>query len=138
MTVQLEYTLTADGQVVDSTEGRGPFQYVHGKGQIIPGLERELAGLHAGDSRDITVTPEDAYGSVDPTAVVEVPKAQLPKDVTPAVGLVLRGVDPDGRTFRAIIKDIGDESVTLDLNHPLAGKTLLFKVKVLNIAPAAG
>lgn len=137
MTVRLEYTLSADGQVVDSTEAREPFQYVHGKGQIIPGLERQLVGLHAGDSRDITVNPEDAYGPVDSSAVVEVPKDQLPPNVTPEVGLTLRGVDPDGRVFRATIREIKPDMITLDLNHPLAGKTLLFKVKVLDVSPVA-
>jgi FKBP-type peptidyl-prolyl cis-trans isomerase 2 len=136
MAVQLEYTLTTDGQVVDTTDGRGPFQYVHGRGQIVPGLERQLTGLKPGDSRDITVTAEEGYGPVDPQAVVEVPKTQLPQQVTPEVGAVLRGVDPDGRQFRATIQQVKDQSVMLDLNHPLAGKTLLFKVKVLSVAPA--
>lgn len=135
MTVQLEYILTADGNVVDSTEGRGPFRYAHGQGQIIPGLERQLVGLHTGDDKEITVPPAEAYGPIDPSAFVEVPKDQLPPNITPEVGLILRGVDPDGRTFRAAIREIKDTSVTLDLNHPLAGKTLLFKIKVIDIAP---
>ncbi len=135
-TVQLEYTLTSEGKVVDSTQGREPFRYVHGKGQIIPGLERQLAGLHVGDTKDITVEPNEAYGPVDPAAVIEVPKEQLPPNVTPEVGMVLRGADPHGREFRATVQDIKPKSVTLNLNHPLAGKTLLFHVKVLEIAPA--
>jgi len=135
-TVQLEYTLTSDGVVVDSTEGRGPFQYVHGKSQIIPGLERQLTGLHVGDSRDITVKPEEAYGPMDPAALIEVPNAQLPQDIAPKAGMMLRGQDPAGHPFRATIRDVKENTVLLDLNHPLAGKTLLFKVKIVNIAPA--
>ena len=135
--VQLEYTLTADGQVVDSTDGQVPFKYIHGRGQIIPGLEKQLAGLHPGDTKEITVTPEEGYGPVDPTAIVDVPKNQLPVGTTPEVGMVLRGVDPDGRAFRATIQEIKDQTVKLNLNHPLAGKILHFKVKVLDIAPAA-
>lgn len=135
MSVKLEYTLTVEGSVVDSTEGRDPFNYVHGKGQVIPGLERQLAGLHAGDSKEITVNPEEAYGPIDPSAVIEVPKEQLPPNVTPEVGLILRGADPDGRPFRATIREIKDQTVTLDLNHPLAGKTLLFKIKVIDVSP---
>ena len=137
MTVQLEYTLTADGAVVDSTEGRGPFRYVQGRGQIIPGLERQLTGLHVGDEREITVKPEEGYGPLDPSAFVEVPKEQLPTNATPTVGLVLRGMDPEGRMFRATIHEIKDHTVMLDLNHPLAGKTLLFKIKVVDISPAS-
>ena len=136
MDVALEYTLTVDGVVVDSTDGKDKFHYVHGKGQIILGLERQLEGLHIGDSKEVTVTPEDGYGTVDPKAFVEVPKTQLPSDVTPTVGMVLRGVNPDGQSFRATVNDVKENSVVLDLNHPLAGKTLLFKVKVLGIAPA--
>ena len=136
MDVGLEYTLTVDGAVVDSTEGRSPLHYIHGRGQIVPGLERQLAGLHVGDSKEVTVKPEDGYGSVDPAAVVEIQKSQLPADVTPAEGMVLRGVNPDGKTFRASIKEIKGQTVVLDLNHPLAGKTLVFKVKVTEIGPA--
>ena len=134
MTVQLEYTLTVDGSVVDSTSGRDPFQYVHGRGQIIPGLERQLTGLQAGDSREISISPEEGYGPVDPSAFIEVPNEQLPPNINPAVGMMLRGVDPDGRSFQATIQEVKETSVMLNLNHPLAGKTLLFKIKVLDIS----
>lgn len=135
MSVELDYVLSADGKVVDTTEGRGPFAYVQGQGQIIPGLERQLAGLTAGTEKEITVAPEEAYGPVDPAAFVDVPKEQLPSAVTPEKGQVLQGVDEAGHPFRATIHEIKDKTVTLDLNHPLAGKTLLFKVKVLSVAP---
>ena len=136
MDVGLDYTLTVDGKVVDSTDGKSPLHYVHGHGQIIPGLERQLVGLHVGDSKEVTVDPKDGYGPVDPAAIVEVKKDQLPKDITPSAGLVLRGVNPDGRSFRASIKEVKESSVLLDLNHPLAGKTLVFKVKITEIKPA--
>jgi len=135
--VALEYTLTVEGTVVDTTQDRGPFHYIHGQGQLIPGLERELAGLHVGDAKEVTIPPEDGYGLVDPAAFVEVPKEQLPQDVTPTVGLILRGVNPDGKNFRAKINEVKDKSIVLDLNHPLAGKTLNFHVKVTNISPPA-
>ena len=137
MDVSMEYTLTADGVVVDSTEGKEPFHYIHGKGQIIPGLERQLTGLHVGDNKEVIVKPEDGYGKLDPSALIEVPKEQLPTDVSPTVGMVLRGVNPDGHNFRAIVKEVKDKTVMLDLNHPLAGKTLTFKIKIMGIAPAA-
>ena len=135
--VGLDYTLTVEGAVVDTTKERGPFHYVQGKGQLIPGLERELTGLHVGDSKEVTVSPADGYGEVDPAAFVEVPKEQLPKDMAPTVGMILRGVNPDGKNFRAKINEIKDTSVVLDLNHPLAGKTLNFQIKVTDISPAA-
>ena len=137
MDVELEYTLTSEGKVMDSTDGREPFHYVHGNGQIIPGLERQLTGLHVGDTKEVIVRPDEAYGQLDPSAVIEVPKAQLPTDVTPTVGMVLRGVNPDGKSFRARVEKINPDTVVMNLNHPLAGKTLNFKVKVLAIKPAA-
>ncbi|HBH97101.1 MAG TPA: peptidylprolyl isomerase [Candidatus Omnitrophica bacterium] len=136
MAVQMEYALTADGQAVDASPAGEPFRYTHGRGQIIPGLERQLAGLHVGDAREITVSPEEGYGPVDPEAVVEIPREQLPATVTPEAGMSLSGVDPEGRPFRARIKELRDTTVTLDLNHPLAGKTLLFKVNIVDIAPS--
>lgn len=133
--IGLEYTLTVEGTVVDTTDGRGPFHYIHGQGQMIPGLERELIGLHIGDAKEVTVSPGEAYGEVDPAAFVEVPKDQLPNDTPPTVGMVLQGVNPDGKNFRAKINEVKDASVVLDLNHPLAGKTLNFQVKVTDVKP---
>ena len=136
MDVGLDYTLTVDGNVVDSTQGKTPFHYVQGRHQVIPGLERQLTGLHVGDSKEIVVKPEEGYGPVDPSAFVEIPKTQLPPNVTPTVGMVLRGAQKDGQSFRAKIQEIKDKTVKLDLNHPLAGKTLNFKIKIDTIAPA--
>ena len=136
MQVKLEYQLhTEDGALVDSTDSRGPFEYTHGRGQIIPGLERQLAGLHVGDNKEIMVRPEEAYGPINPAATEEVDRAQLPQDTQPQVGMVLRGTDPEGNVYRALIKEVKDKSVVLDLNHPLAGKTLSFTVKVVDVHP---
>lgn len=134
--VSIEYTLTVDGSVVDSTEGKAPFQYVQGKGQIVPGLEKALEGLKAGEAKEVTVFPDEGYGTVDPAAFVEVAKSQLPEGVAAETGMVLQGTNPDGQSFRAIIAAVKADSVTLNLNHPLAGKILNFKVKVLSVNPA--
>lgn len=135
MDVGLEYTLTVDGVVVDSTKGQGPWQYIHGHQQMIPGLERQLEGLHVGDEREITVSPAEGYGEVDPSHFVEIPASDLPPDTTPTVGMVLRGVNPDGKNFQARITATKPDTVILDLNHPLAGRTLHFTVKVIAITP---
>ena len=132
-TVQFDYTLTVDGKVVDSSQGREPLRYVQGQGQIIPGLERQMAGLHAGDKRHFTVAPEEGYGAADPKAVMDVPRTQLPPEITPHVGQVLQGTGKDGQHFQAVIRTVGSESVQLDLNHPLAGKTLQFDVAVVTV-----
>jgi len=135
MEVTLDYTLTVEGSVVESTEGKEPLTYVHGQRQLIAGFEQGLEGLHAGDAKELSIPPESGYGTIDPAAVVEVQKSQLPADVAPEVGTVLRGVNPDGQSFRAKITEVKTDTVVLDLNHPLAGKTLNFKIKVLDIKP---
>lgn len=131
--VQINYTLTVDGDVVDSSEGREPLSYTQGQGQIIPGLEKELVGLSIGDEKSVTVSPEEGYGVIDPQAFIEVPKDQLAPDVVPTIGQILRGNDNNGQPFQAAISKIDDKMVTLNLNHPLAGKTLTFQVKVVDI-----
>ena len=135
--ISFHYTLTdTSGTRLDSSIGAEPLTFLEGVGQIIPGLESRLAGLHVGDSKEVTVAPEDGYGKVDPSAFVEVPKTQLPKDVAPTIGMVLRGVNPDGKSFRATVSQVKNDTVMLDLNHPLAGKMLTFKVKITDLAPA--
>ncbi|HID93718.1 MAG TPA: hypothetical protein EYP60_06445 [bacterium (Candidatus Stahlbacteria)] len=83
--VWFDYTLTVDGEVVDSSEGRGPLQYTHGEGKIIPGLSRQLEGMRVGEERKIEVLPEEAYGQVNPDAFQEVPRSVLPADLKPQV-----------------------------------------------------
>jgi FKBP-type peptidyl-prolyl cis-trans isomerase 2 len=134
MRVGMDYTLTVDGAVIDTSTGRKPLEYVQGSGQIIPGLERQLVGLRVGDEREVTVSPEDGYGAVNPAAISQVSKTQLPKDVTPNVGMMLQGTTAEGRPFRATIREVHpDGSVTVDMNHPLAGKTLHFKIKIVSV-----
>lgn len=136
MQVTLDYTLTVDGQVVDVSTKERPFKYVQGRKQIIPGLEQAVAGLAVGDTKKVTVAPELGYGQVDPRAFVEIAKTQLPKGAEPAVGLVLRGKRPDGVAFAGRIREVRKDDVILDLNHPLAGKTLQFDVTVTGVEPA--
>jgi len=136
MLVTLDYILTVDGKVVDTSKDHGPLKYVQGRGQIIPGLERQMTGLHVGEAKEVTVAPKDGYGDVNPAAMAEVPRTKLPPNTEPKVGMILAGHDPNGRTFHARIVAVKGEAVQLDMNHPLAGKTLNFSVKVLEIAPA--
>lgn len=131
--VTLDYTLTVDGKVLDSSQGKAPLQYTQGEGKIIPGLERQLAGLKAGDERDIVIKPEDAYGPTNPAAIKSVPLAKMPKDLKLEPGMVLEGQAADGRSFPARVIAIEGDSVMMDFNHPLAGKILNFKVKVVSV-----
>jgi FKBP-type peptidyl-prolyl cis-trans isomerase SlyD len=131
--VRFHYTLKVEGQVADSSQGGEPFQYVHGTNGIVPGLESQLDGLEVGDKRDIVVQPEDGYGSPDPAAMQQVPKSAFGDISQMNVGDLVNGETPQG-PFQARVHAIEDEHVTLDLNHPLAGKTLDFQVEIVEIA----
>ena len=134
-TVQLEYTLTDDGgKVLDSNKGGTPLTYTQGQQQIIPGLEKALDGMSEGEERKVTVKPAEAYGEVDPNAITEVPKERIPAEALTVGGqLVAQGQGGERRVVR--IREIKEKTVIIDLNHPLAGKTLLFDVKVLGVQP---
>jgi FKBP-type peptidyl-prolyl cis-trans isomerase SlyD len=135
--VSLEYTLSDDaGTVLDSNKGRLPLTYVQGEHQIVPGLERALDGMHAGEEKKVVVAPVDGYGAVDPAAVTEVPKDLVPADAR-VVGTELVARSPQGATRLVRVKEVKDETVVIDLNHPLAGKTLHFDVKVVGVEPPA-
>jgi FKBP-type peptidyl-prolyl cis-trans isomerase SlyD len=136
-TVDLEYTLKdAIGVVLDSTRGRTPLRYVHGRQQLMPALEKALSGLHAGDEKRLVVEPEDAYGRVNPNAEAEVPKETLPEGAL-VVGTRLMARAANGETRPVMVKEVKGTTVLLDLNHPLAGKTLVFDLKVLGVEPPA-
>ncbi len=131
--VQLEYTLTDEaGAVLDSNKGGNPLTYTQGKQQIIPGLEKALSGMRAGEERKVTVNPQEAYGEVDPKAVTEVPKKLIPPNSL-SVGAQLVAQTQGGGRQMVRVKEIKEETVIIDLNHPLAGKTLYFDVKVLAV-----
>jgi FKBP-type peptidyl-prolyl cis-trans isomerase SlyD len=131
--VSLEYTLKLDDKsVVESNVGKQPLTYTHGTRQIIPGLEKALEGLAVGDTKKVTVAPADAYGEQDPNALQEVQKKLIPADAL-VVGTRLQGKAADGHMVYPRVAEIKDDTVVLDFNHPLAGKTLHFDVKILDI-----
>jgi FKBP-type peptidyl-prolyl cis-trans isomerase 2 len=130
--VAIEYTLTVDGQVSDTSKGRGPLEYEQGSGQIIIGLEKALAGLKPGEKKEVDVESKEAYGEVNPDAKRSVPKSAIQNIDTLKVGDVV-GAQSGGQAFRAIISKIGDNEVELDFNHPLAGKKLHFSVEVVSV-----
>jgi FKBP-type peptidyl-prolyl cis-trans isomerase SlyD len=132
--VSIEYTLKVDDKVVDSNVGGEPLTYEHGSGRIIPGLEKALEGMKKGESKHVTVAPKDGYGEHDPQGLQEVKKEMIPAEAK--VGTMLNGTRPDGRKVMVVVKEIRDKTVLLDFNHPLAGKTLNFDVKILDIKDA--
>lgn len=131
--VTFDYTLTVDGKVVDTSDGKAPLEYTQGDGKLIPGLTKQMEGMKAGDEKTITVKPEEAYGNSDPKAFKEYPLSMLPKEMKPQVGMILQGSDAQGRTFPSRIAEVKKDTVVMDFNHPLAGKTLSFKVKIVSV-----
>ena len=136
--VSLHYTLTlGDNEVVDSSEEVGPLQFLQGYEEILPGLEQELYGMKVGDEKDITISPIDAYGERDEDAFELVPNHVFPAEVELEPGMELDLYDEEtGQEFVAWVYDITPEGVVLDFNHPLAGETLYFHVKVVDLRPA--
>ena len=131
--VSIEYTLhLKDGTFVESNAGKEPFTYKQGAHQIIPGLEKGIAGLKAGDKKHIEVSPAEGYGEVNPKAFTEIEKNRLPKDAL-KVGTMLGVRGENGMMRRAWVHEIKESTVVLDFNHPLAGKTLVFDIKVLKV-----
>ena len=133
-TVKIEYTLTDEkGKVLDTSKGKEPLTYIDGEGQIIPGLEKALRGLHAGDQKRVVVPPEEAYGPVKP--LIEVPKERIPPQAQ-RVGYSLMVRNGNSPPIPVKVKEIKGKTIVLDANHPLAGMSLTFEVKVVGVEPA--
>lgn len=133
--VKIHYTLqNTEEQVVDTTDGKDPLEYVHGNGYLIPGLEKELEGKTSGDKLAVTIAPDEAYGQREEHLLVEVSKAGFKGDSEPAPGMAVQVTTEQGERL-AYIQDVQDETVTLDMNHPLAGETLHFDVEVVDVEP---
>ena len=136
--VSLDYTLRLDdGEVMDSSEGREPLEFIQGNGQIIPGLEKELYGMAVGDEKKVAVAPGDAYGELEPDNFEWVERGAFPADMALTEGMGLRMRDSNsGEVMEAFVAEIGPDSVKLDFNHPLAGETLHFEVKIAGLRDA--
>lgn len=134
--VSMDYALKVEGELVDFSEESGPVHFLQGHGEIIPGLEREIYGMGIGDSKEVVVTPEDAYGQIDPDEIEEVSIFDFPREIELAPGVELELKDEEGHTEIARIVDVGEFDVTLDFNHPLAGKELHFEVTITDLRPA--
>ncbi|PCI34848.1 MAG: peptidylprolyl isomerase [Elusimicrobia bacterium] len=131
--VKMHYTLTVDGKVADTSEGKDPLAFTQGAGQIIPGLDREMLGLKVGDKKTVTVAAKDGYGEINPQAIQKMPADMVGKIPNLKVGMMLQGKTPEGQMFRARVIKIDKKEVTVDLNHPLAGKTLTFNVEIVEV-----
>ena len=135
--VKLALELNVDDEVFSSYSPEQPFGYLPGGGQLPAGLEAELLGMAVGEERHFVVEPEDGYGPHDPDKVSEVAVGDVNPGQMPQVGTLIDGTRGDGSPFRGIIQEISPEKVIIDANHPLAGKTLHYDIRVLEIVPPA-
>jgi FKBP-type peptidyl-prolyl cis-trans isomerase SlyD len=134
--VKLEYTLQIEDEMVESTDDEGPIEFLQGYGEIIPGLEDALYEMKVGQEKEVTVDPNKGYGEYDSDAFEEVPLDIFPEDMDLSLGMPVELYDEDAdETVEGFIAEIRTDTVVVDLNHPLAGETLQFHVKVVGLRP---
>ena len=133
-TVKVYYTgKLEDGTVFDSNFDRNPLEFTLGEGQIIPGFEKAVVGMHPGESKTVKVPSDQAFGPHQKELILTVDREQIPPDLKPQVGQQLQVARADGRTIRVKVIEVSESSVTFDANHPLAGKDLIFDIQLLEI-----
>ena len=134
-TVIVHYTGSfTDGEVFDSSMDREPLEFNIGQGMVIPGFENGIIGMQEGDSKKITIPAEDAYGPHREDLLTTIERSQIPASIDLQIGMILQMRSPEGGTTNVSIRDINQESVILDLNHPMAGKELIFEVNLVKVA----
>jgi FKBP-type peptidyl-prolyl cis-trans isomerase 2 len=132
--VKVHYTgKLEDGSVFDSSEGRDPLEFKIGGGQVIKGFEDGVTGMAIEEEKTVTMPPKEAYGELREDMIVKVPKTNFPKDITPEIGMKLQMQQENGAPVVVTVKEVAEEEVTLDANHHLAGKTLIFDLKLVSI-----
>lgn len=133
--VKIHYTGTlADGTEFDSSAGREPLEFALGSGQVIPGFDSAVDGMAVGDNKTVNIPPDEAYGQRHDQLIQQVPKSALPEEMTPEPGMQLQSQSPDGQVMNLVVTEVADETITVDGNHPLAGETLTFDIKLVEIA----
>jgi FKBP-type peptidyl-prolyl cis-trans isomerase 2 len=135
--VKVHYTLTVDGKVYDSTRGKEPFEFQVGMHQVIPGFEKALKDMKVGEIKSFQLSPDDGYGPEDSNCFREVSRGELPTEMKPEVGMELYAHGPDNQTIPVRIKEIKEDVVVMNFNHPLAGKTLNYEVEIMDIKQGA-
>ena len=132
--VKVHYTgKLKTGEVFDSSEDRDPIEFEIGKQQMIPGFENAVVGMEEGGTKTVEIDSGDAYGDINDELFIEVPKSELPDDITPEVGMQLQVQQQSGKQVPVQINEVNESSITLDANHPLAGKDLVFDIEVVEI-----
>ncbi len=133
-TVKVHYTgRLENGKEFDTSKNREPLEFTIGNGSMMPGFEKGIIGMEVGDKKTFTVLPEEAYGPRHEELIATIDKSEFPKHITPRIGLNLQIMQPDGRIMNLTVADMDEDTVTLDANHPLAGRTLIFDVELVEI-----
>jgi peptidylprolyl isomerase len=133
-TVQVHYTGTLDdGTVFDTSVDRNPLQFTLGEGRVISGFEQAVAGMTPGESKTVRITVDEAYGPHDAEMVMAIDRSDFPENIEPRVGQMLQLHQPGGQSIVVTVTEVSESSVTLDANHPLAGKDLTFDIELLEI-----
>lgn len=134
-TVKVHYSgRLIDGTTFDSSSGRDPLEFKVGNGDVIRGFDEGVAGMSVGDKKTVHIPADEAYGQKDDSRIVEFPRANFPPDMVPEVGMQLNMTNGSGQVIPVVIVGIGDDNVTLDANHPLAGQDLIFDIELVDIA----
>jgi len=134
-TVRIHYTGTLqDGSVFDSSEGRDPLEFQLGSGQVIPGFDDGVTGMTVGEKKTIEIPCDQAYGAINPQAMQDVPRAEIPDHIPLDLGTQLQVQAGNGQTMMVVVANVTEDTVTLDANHPLAGKDLTFALELVEIA----
>lgn len=135
--VQVFYTGSlSNGEVFDSNEGGRPLEFQLGRGQVIEGFDAAVTGMGVGQEKEVSMAPEQAYGQPDPRLIMDIPLSQVPPNLQPEVGMTLELTTNNGQPLPATVTGLTDQHLTLDLNPPLAGKTLFFKIRLAGISDA--
>src|SRR5690606_33120970 len=133
-TVRVQYTgKLKDGTIFDTSDEREPLEFTIGKGEIIPGFERAVIGMKPGETKTATIPPEEAYGPHRDDMLFTIDRDQFPEDIQPRPGQQLQIQQPGGQAAIVTVSDVSELTVTLDVNHPLAGQPLTFAIKLLDI-----
>lgn len=133
--VKVHYTgKLEDGTVFDSSQGRDPLAFTLGEGRLIPGFEVGTEGMTVGDKKTITIPPDEAYGQHRDDLTLEVNRSNFPKDLDPKVGQQFEMQQPGGQSVNVTVTQVEGEKVTVDANHPLAGKTLIFDIELVEVS----
>lgn len=135
--VRVHYTGTLDdGSTFDSSRGREPLEFTAGRGEVVPGFDNAVLGMAIGQVKTVRLAPEDAYGEHHAERMMQVPRSALPANVTPEPGMEFQAQAPNGEILALVVVEVGEEQVTLDANHPLAGKALTFEIELVEVGAA--